>query len=198
MLDISLVLPAYNEQDNIVKVVTSAADSLDQLGKTWEIVVVDNHSNDKTPQLVEELSLKDNRIRCIVHNENKLYSGSCQTALNEAKGKYIAIMDSDDQYAASDILKFIEKLEKGANIVFGWRKKRKDPFFRLIVSKVFNSLGKFKLKFPFHDLNCGYRVFDKTFQQSCKIKHKINLSNPELYVRAKQAGLKMDEVAIQH
>ena len=134
----------------------------------------------------------------VVHEENRLYSGSCATALREAKGAYLAIMDSDGQFVASDIPKFLESLEGGANFVIGWRRNRRDPLMRLLSSMLFNMMGKFWLGFKLHDLNCGLRMFDRRFIEAAEIKHRINMSNPELFVRAKIAGLNLDEVEIEH
>ena len=196
--DITLALPAYNEQDNITNVLDQSAAAMEQLGRTWEILVIDNHSSDRTPQVVAEYARREPRVRLIVHDENRLYSGSCATALREAKGKYLAIMDSDGQFTAADLPKFLEKLQGGANFVNGWRRERHDPFLRLVMSSVFNLLGKLWLGFPLHDLNCGIRMFDRKFMAAAAIKHRINMANPEFYVRAKLAGLVLDEVPIQH
>ncbi|MDX2344376.1 MAG: glycosyltransferase family 2 protein [Acidimicrobiia bacterium] len=196
--EVTLALPAYNESENISSVLDESIAALEHLGKTWEVIVIDNFSSDNTTEIAKTYAERDPRVRVIRHEKNRLYSGSCATAIREANGEFVAIMDSDGQALAADLPLFIERLDKGANLVFGWRKKRNDPFSRLAISAVFNWLGKLKLKFPFHDLNCGYRVFDRTFLDVAEINHEVNMANPELYVRAYNANLKLDEVAIQH
>jgi glycosyltransferase involved in cell wall biosynthesis len=196
--EITLVLPAYNEQENIRSVLTDCIASLERLGRTWEILVVDNHSSDETPQVVRQLIRLEPRLRLIVHDTNRLYSGSCQTALRESRGRYVAIMDSDGQFTADDLPKFLDKLQEGANLVFGWRKQRHDSLLRKGMSLVFNTLAKFWLGFPFHDLNVGLRMFDRKFLEKAYILHAMNMANPELYARARQANLVLGEVPIQH
>lgn len=195
---ITLALPAYNEESNILKVLNDSISSLNSIEPLWEIIVIDNNSNDKTASIVTKFAANEPRISIISHRENLLYSGSCITALNNAKGDYVAIMDSDGQFVASDIPRFFKKLKAGANFVNGWRRKRKDPISRLIASTIFNIMGRFWLRFPLHDLNCGIRMFDRKFIKVAKIEHKINMVNPEFYVRAKLAGLNIDEVEIKH
>ncbi len=195
---ITLALPAYNEQANIVKVLDDSVKSLCNVCNSWEILVIDNCSNDNTSLLVENFALKVSGVRLIRHDENLLYSGSCATAIKEAKMDYIAIMDSDGQFVATDIQKFINKLKSGANFVNGWRRKRNDPVLRLLASMLFNAMGRYWLKCPLNDLNCGIRMFDRKFLEVAVIKHRINMSNPELYTRAKLSGLKIDEVEIEH
>ena len=193
-----MVLPTYNEQDNITTVLNSSIDALKQLGESWELIVVDNYSNDRTPEIVEKLAAQDKRIRLIRHDENRLYSGSCQTALREAQGDIVAIMDSDGQFSAHDLGDLIAKLEEGANLVFGWRRERHDPVSRLMMSRLFNLLGSFWLGFPFNDLNCGIRVLDRQAADLIEIRHRINMANPELYMRAVDAKLVVDEAPVSH
>jgi len=195
---VTLALPCYNEADNIRAVMQAAILELEKIGRPWELIVIDNHSSDRTATVVKEFVQLESRVRLIVHPENRLYSGSCATALREARGELIAIMDSDGQFSASDLPQMIARLEAGANLVIGWRKARHDPASRKLMSAVFNILGKLWLDFPLHDLNCGLRMFDRKFVGVAEIKHRINLVNPELYVRAYNAKLKVDEVIITH
>jgi glycosyltransferase involved in cell wall biosynthesis len=195
---VTLALPCYNEADNIRGVMQAAILELEKLGRPWELIVIDNHSSDCTATVVKELVQSEPRARLIVHPENRLYSGSCATALREARGELIAIMDSDGQFSASDLPQMIARLEAGANLVIGWRKVRHDPLSRKLMSAAFNILGKLWLDFPLHDLNCGIRMFDRKFARVGEIKHRINLVNPELYVRAYNAKLKLDEVIVTH
>lgn len=195
---VTLALPCYNEADNIVSVIEASIVELEKLGRSWELIVIDNHSNDRTAEVVRKFIQKEPRVRLIVHPENRLYSGSCATALREARGELVAIMDSDRQFSAVDLPRMIASLEAGASLVIGWRKERHDPFSRKLMSAVFNLMGKLWLGFPLHDLNCGIRMFDRRFIDVAEIRHRINMVNPEMYVRAFVAGLKLDEVVITH
>jgi len=197
--EISLVLPAYNEGENIAIVLKNSARYLNATNRPWEIIVIDNCSNDNTVSVVRAFIAKEARIRIIQHTSNFLYSGSCRTGIQNAKGKYVAIMDSDGQATAEDLPQFIDKLEKeGMNLVFGWRYARHDSKIRLFISFVFNMLGKLWIRFPFHDLNAGFRMFDRKFMAVATINYRINMVNPELYARAKKAHLKITEIKVQH
>jgi glycosyltransferase involved in cell wall biosynthesis len=186
------------EQGNILYVLKRSVTSLKKLGMPWEIIVVDNHSRDNTANIVSQFIQIQPNVRLIIHDNNQLYSGSCKTAIQEAKGTYIAIMDSDRQVTAEDIPKFLAKLKSGANLVIGWRRKRHDSLLRFLMSWVFNKLGKVWLRCPLHDLNCGFRMFDRNFAAVAEIQHRINMVNPELYVRARCANQIVDEVEIQY
>lgn len=197
-LDLTLALPAYNEGQNIVPVLEACVKALNGLGRTWEIIVVDNHSSDDTAARVREYAARQPGIELVVHDSNRMYSGSCRTAMQKARGKYVAIMDSDGQMDPGDLAAFVAKLDGGCDLVFGWRRQRHDPLFRLVISQFFNALGKWHLRFPLHDLNCGLRMFTGAFAATAEIRHAINMVNPELYVRARQAQLKLGEVEVRH
>ena len=196
--EVSLALPCYNERDNITAVVEHSAGALEALGRPWELIVIDNHSDDGTPDQVRPLVRRDPRVRLVVHETNRFYSGSCRTALAEARGEYVAVMDSDGQFSADDLPRFLEELEAGANLVFGWRKVRHDPLTRKLMSRVFNRMARHYLGFDLHDLNVGIRMFDRDFVRSASIRHALNMANPELFVRARLAGLRVTEVEATH
>ena len=196
--DVTLAMPCYNERDNITDVLTTSVRALNALGRTWEILVVDNHSSDGTPDVVREFAAAESRVRLIVHDTNRFYSGSCRTILTHSRGQFVAIMDSDGQFSAEDMPKFLAALEGGANLVMGWRKKRHDPLSRRLMSLVFNLMAKYWIRYPLHDLNVGLRMFDRRFMTVARIRHSLNLANPELYVSARKAGMMVAEVAVAH
>ena len=172
--------------------------ALRDIGEPWELLLIDNASSDDTPTLIAALAESCPGLRLIRHDSNRLYSGSCATAMREARGERVIIMDSDGQHTARDIPRFLSKLDQGASLVIGWRRVRHDSIQRRMFSKIFNILGKIFLRYPYHDLNCGFRAFDRRFAAGAKIVHRINLANPELYTRARQMGLPVAEVEVSH
>jgi dolichol-phosphate mannosyltransferase len=196
--EVSLAMPCYNERDGIAEVIARSVRALERLGRPWELIVIDNHSSDGTADAVRAALANEPRGRLIVHESNRYYSGSCQTALKECRGRYVAIMDSDGQFTADDLPRFLAALEGGANLVFGWRKVRHDPLSRKVMSLVFRLMARHYLRSPLHDLNVGLRMFDRAFVAAADIRHRLNLANPELYVCARRAGLVVAEVPVTH
>jgi glycosyltransferase involved in cell wall biosynthesis len=197
-VEITLALPCYNEAENITAVLAESTTHLNQLGKSWEILVVDNCSSDNTAAVVRQAIERDSRVRLIVHDRNRLYSGSCKTILENSRGRYVALMDSDGQFSAADLPALLAEIDAGASLVFGWRKQRFDPWSRKAMSLVFNALGKFYLAYPLHDLNVGLRMFDRRFMHAAEVRYAMNMVNPELYARARQANLKVSEITVRH
>jgi glycosyltransferase involved in cell wall biosynthesis len=195
---ITFALPAYNEEGNIDKVLAGCVAALSALPHKWEIVVIDNASTDNTAQRVLDFSTRHPEVRLISHETNRLYAGSCETALRQARGDRIAIMDSDGQHTPEDVMKFMNKMDEGFGLIIGWRRNRFDPIARRIFSAIFNLMGRFYLSYPLHDLNCGFRMLDKAFAEQTHIKRRINLSNPEFFVSAMRHNVRVGEVEVMH
>lgn len=195
---ISLVLPCHNEREGISKVLAQSARALDRLGRSWELLVVDNHSSDGTPEVVRDFLRRERRGRLIVHESNRYHSGACQTALAESRGRHVAVMDADGRFTADDLPLFLEALERGANLVFGWRRRRHDPLSRRLTSWLFDAMARHYLGCSLHDLGVGLRMFDRQFQAAAEVRHRLDLANPELYVCARRAGLVVAEVPVRH
>ena len=193
----SIVLPAYNESGYIAQMVAETIRAAAMREDPFEVIVVDNASTDDTAGIVERLARADSRISLIRHPENRLYAMSCLSGTKAAKGERVFILDSDGQHPPTDIWKFDAKLDEGADFVFGWRVKRAEPPQRIAMSKFLLHLTRFYVGFDLHDVNCGFRGFNRRFADALEIKHRVNFVNPEFFVRAKLAGLKIDEVQIE-
>lgn len=196
--EISLVLPCSNESTTITQVARESIEILEVLGRPWELIVVDDHSSDDTAERVRQLASSEPRVRLIVHETTRHYSGACRTALAEARGRHVAIMDANGQLTARNLPRFLEALESGANLVLGWRRRRHDPLPRKVLSRIFNQLARHYLHFPLHDLNAGLCMFDRRFMAVAAIRHTFEMATPELYVCARKAGLRIAEVPVTH
>src|SRR5207253_7032389 len=102
----------------------------------FEVIVVDNASRDETATIVAAIARLDDRVRLVRHPENRLYAGSCLSGTRAARGERIFILDADGQHPPDDIWRFDDRLAAGANLVFGWRRKRHEPAMRIAMSRV--------------------------------------------------------------
>jgi glycosyltransferase involved in cell wall biosynthesis len=193
----SIVLPAYNESGYIAEMVAQSLAAGEERSDPFEVIVVDNASTDDTAAIVEQISAKDSRVRLIRHPTNLLYASSCLTGSKASRGERIFILDSDGQHPPSDIWKFDEQLERGFDVVFGWRVKRSEPATRIMMSRFLLGLTRYYVGFDQHDVNCGIRGFTREYAESLEIKHRVNFANPELFVRAKLGGYRIGEVRVE-
>lgn len=194
---ITIGLPCYNEEKNIEK---SIIDCLNFINSNkishYEILIVDNKSTDNTLEKIEKFK-KNTNIKIIKNNKNIFYSGSIGKIIFFSKYKEIGIIDTDGQYVFSDFKKLFLKLYNNNDIVFGFRKNRKDSIFRILVSKIFNIMSNIILKSQLKDLNCGIKVLIKP-KKFKNLKFKINHANPELFCIYSQKKRKIDEIEVSH
>ncbi|MBV9864043.1 MAG: glycosyltransferase family 2 protein [Abitibacteriaceae bacterium] len=198
---VTLALLAYNEEAVIERVVREAAADMARAfaPDTWEVLVINDGSRDNTGAVCDGLAEQVAGVRVYHHNPNRGYVEATLSALREGQGDYICIFDGDGQQTAADIPRFVAQLDKGCDVVFGWKKQRFDHPARLVLSRGLRLMARFFLHSRLHDINAGCRGFRKAHaEQLSIIKHRINFIGPELYTRARLNDLKICEVVVRH
>lgn len=190
---------AYNEEELIAKTVQEAVTSLSQIpGLDWRVVIVNDGSRDKTGSIADGLAKKGSRVLVVHHDGNKGYAVATETALRNTPGEVVMVVDGDGQHTMADAPAFLAAIDGGADVVFGWKKQRHDPFFRLILSKGLNTLSRWVLGSPLHDINGGCRAFRRDVARRIEIRHRINFVGDEIFARCRIAGWKVAEVVVRH
>lgn len=198
---ISIGLPCYNEEKNIIDVINKLISALNENFFNWEIIVVDNCSTDKTLEILENFLNINNypNISLIKNSQNIFYSGSVKKIIEHSKYDVVGIMDSDNQYEPTDFYRLFEFLKsEKLDLVIGYRKNRKDSIFRKFISKVFLIISKVIISNNLNDLNCGIRVLLKNKKIENYISNYINFCNPELFVRYRSQSLKVGQLDVKH
>ena len=190
---------AYNEEGAIEKTVAEATAALSAIeGLDWRILVVNDGSRDRTGEIAESLAAQDPRVSVVHHDGNKGYAVATETALRNAPGEVVMVVDGDGQHTMADAPLFLHAIDRGADVVFGWKKKRNDPWPRLVLSKGLNTLSGWTLGSPLHDINGGCRAFRQNVARSIEIRHRINFVGDEIFARCRIAGWKVAEVVVRH
>jgi glycosyltransferase involved in cell wall biosynthesis len=195
-MDLSIVIPIYNERDNVRLVYRQVCDALEPDGSRFEIVFVDDGSLDGTRELLRELAASDHRVRVAFLRRNYGQTAAMQAGLQLAAGDAIVTMDGDLQNDPGDIRMMVEKLEEGFDLVHGWRKNRKDNFLsRRLPSMAANWLISRTTGFPIHDLGCTLKVMRREIAQELELYGEMHRFIPIL---ASQRGARCVEVVTQH
>jgi glycosyltransferase involved in cell wall biosynthesis len=190
---------AYNEEELIEKTVREAVDELSKIpGLDWRILVVDDGSRDRTGEIADRLAKENPRVLVEHHQGNKGYAVATETALRTTPGDVVMVVDGDGQHTLADAPRFLEAIDAGADVVFGWKKDRHDPFARLVLSKGLNTLSRWILGSPLHDINGGCRAFRQGVARRIEIRHRINFVGDEIFARCRMAGWKVSEVVVRH
>ncbi|MEO0074994.1 MAG: glycosyltransferase family 2 protein [candidate division WOR-3 bacterium] len=143
----SVIIPAYNEEDNIIPLIKALKGVL---SNDYEVIIVDDGSDDKTYDIALKVSADYNFIKVIKHNQNLGKTEAIISGANIASGDYLVIFDADLQYAAEDIPRFINELEKGADMCVGWKQGKYEKRF---VSSIYNMLARKLFNLKVHDIN---------------------------------------------
>lgn len=199
--ELSVFLPAYNEEKNIKKVVLSVKKVLEKLVSQWEIIVVDDGSKDKTGEIADKLHKKYRKVK-VVHNiPNRGYGGALKSGFDAAKYEWIAFMDSDGQFKFGEIKNLIDKANKEkADLVLGIRKKRADSFVRKAFTFVWSIvLPRIMFGLKVTDYSCGFKLIKKkVYKKVVPLIGEEKVTQIEMLVKAQRAGFKFAEVKVNH
>ncbi len=194
---ISLIFPAYNEEDNIEKAVAQARKVLSRIASSWEIIVVNDGSKDKTGDIINALSGSDNHVRPVHHPTNYGYGAAIKSGITSAKYDYVFFSDSDLQFDLNELPAFI-KLIKDCDIVIGYRSKRQDPFNRKFNAWGWNMLIRIVLGLKVHDIDCAFKLFRREVFDLIKIDAAGAMVSAELLVQAQRYGFSIKEQPVTH
>ncbi len=194
---VSLVLPAFNEQEVIGKAIDEAVVALASLTDDFEIIVVDDGSSDETAKIAQSKSEQFCSVRLVQHPENFGYGAAIQTGIQQATMEYIAFTDADCQFDLGELDRFV-LLAKTYDLVCGYRIDRKDTWLRCFISKVFNALTRILLGIRVRDIDCAFKLFRRRSFQEFSISSNGFLINSELLLFARDRELSTVEVGVTH
>ena len=196
--ELSIFFPFWNEEKNVREVVEDAIPVAKRVAKEWEILIIDDGSNDKTYEIGKELSREHVSVRVITHKPNRGYGAALREGFQNAKYRYVVFTDGDRQFDFSEVSKFIESIA-GSDIVIGFRKKRRDNFTRHILMNMLKVWDYIFFGFYFRDIDCGFKMFKKSaIAEIMPLRSEGAMITTEILAKAKKKGLKIREVEVSH
>lgn len=194
---VSLVLPAFNEQESIVRAIEEADQALRSLTQDYEIIVVDDGSVDETFSRASEAATRLSRVRIVRHEVNRGYGAAIRTGFEVSTKACLAFTDSDSQFHLHELERHL-LLIRDYDIVCGYRIDRKDNWLRCLYSSGYNAMVRTLLGTGVRDVDCALKLFRRSV--FTKIQPQTNgfLINAETMTLARQAGLSVVEVGVSH
>jgi len=194
--EISIVVPLYNEEENIEELYRRLKEVLNMVGRTYELVFVDDGSRDKTAELLRQIFEKDQNVKVVRLRRNFGQTAALQAGFDFASGQIIISMDGDLQHDPADIPAFLAKLEEGFDIVSGWRKRRVDNLFlRRFPSWVANRIMRWLSGVPIHDFGTTFKAYRRDVVKGIQLYGELHRFIPALISRT---GFKIVEIPIQN
>ncbi len=195
-MEFSIVVPIYNEEDNIPELYRSITSALDGIEKNYEIIMVDDGSADGSFCALEALAAQDQRVKVIRFRRNFGQTAAMSAGFDTAAGEIIIPMDGDLQNDPADIPRLIQKLHEGYDVVSGWRSDRKDTFItRKIPSMLANALISSLTGVHLHDYGCTLKAYRREVLDGINLYGEMHRFVPAL---ASQVGAKVAEIPVNH
>ncbi|HET9881946.1 MAG TPA: glycosyltransferase family 2 protein, partial [Candidatus Binatia bacterium] len=196
LMDLSIVIPVFNEEENVKPLIAEIEAALNSLGKRYEIVIIDDGSRDSTFQILAEIYEIDPHLRVIQLKRNFGQTAALAAGLAHATGEVVVMLDGDGQNDPADIPALLVKLEEGNDIACGWRYRRRDPFLRRrLPSMIANSLISWTTQVKLHDYGCTLKAMRKDIAKNLKLYGEMHRFIPAI---AYERGAKIAELKVNH
>ncbi len=196
-MNISLIVPVYNEQENLPLLFEAVYRIMNPLNKTWEIILVDDGSQDNSLSVLKEYAEKDpTHVRVVSFRRNFGQTPAIAAGIDYSKGEIIVLLDADLQNDPTDIPMMLEKLDEGYDLVSGWRKNRKDnAITRNLPSMVANRIISWVTGVHLHDYGCTLKAYRREVLEGFRLYGEMHRFIP---VFADSVGARITEVVVNH
>ncbi len=194
-LDISVVIPVFNERDNLKPLYSKLKKVLDSLGLSYEILFIDDGSLDGSTSVLQQLSQADQKTQVVEFVRNFGQTAAIAAGFEYARGNIIIPIDADLQNDPEDIPRMIDRLNEGYDVVSCWRNKRKDSWFRVFLSRTANKLISWISGVPLHDYGCTLKAYRHHVVRHIHLYGEMHRFIP---IFASWAGARITELEVRH
>jgi len=195
---ISIVLPAYNERENLPEVVARAFEVMPQLVDSFEVIVVDDGSGDGTRELATELLAEHYpAMRLAVHERNRGYGAAIRTGFAHARGDLVFYTDADRQFDLSDLEHFLPLMDEW-DLIVGFRVYRYDTVLRSMLSWIYNRIVRVLFRVRVRDVDCAFKLFSREVLEKITIESDDFFVDAELVAKARKWNFRLLEKGVRH
>ncbi len=192
---VSILVPLYNEEESLIKLTKQITDACDKISSNYEIYFVDDGSTDNSLKVIKDLAKSNNRIKYLSFRKNYGKSAALNVGFKNVTGDVVITMDADLQDDPAEIPNLLAEMQKGYDLVSGWKKKRHDPFIKKYSSRFFNYVTKVLTGIKIHDFNCGLKAYRRAVVKDVDVHGELHRYIPVL---ADWKGYKVSEIVVKH
>ncbi|HDS85252.1 MAG TPA: glycosyltransferase, partial [Phycisphaerales bacterium] len=194
-IELSLVIPAYNEQDTIEPLLSRIAEVFEETDYSFEAIVVDDGSTDRTLELLKSAKNKKSWLRILTFDRNHGQTAAMCAGFRAAGGRIIATLDADLQNDPAEVPRLMEMLSDEVDAVVGWRQKRQDPWLRRVSTKIANAVRNWLSGESIHDSACSLKVYKRCCLERVALFEGMHRFMPTL---VKMQGYHVIEAPVSH
>jgi glycosyltransferase involved in cell wall biosynthesis len=197
---LSFFFPAHNEAENIEALVAEALEVLPSLADEFEVIAVDDGSQDATPEIADRLAAADARVRAVHHEVNQGYGAALRSGFRAARYDLVCFIDGDRQFRVADIGRLLERLNGpgSPDVVLGYRLKRADPFIRLAYARAYRLALRIFFGLKVRDPDCACKLFRRDALEDIRLESGGAFLSAELLVKLRARGRRLAETGVPH
>lgn len=192
---LSILIPLYNELESIPEMYAQVSEACVKIGRPYEILWIDDGSRDGSGAALDELVAKDPHVRVVHFRRNFGKSSALAAGFERVRGQIVLTLDADLQDDPAMIDDFVRRIEAGADLVSGWKRKRHDPLDKTLPSRVFNAVVSRFSGVTLHDFNCGYKAYRVDCVRELSVYGGFHRFLPVL---AHHRGFRVEELIVNH
>jgi len=192
---LSIVIPLLNEEESLNPLANEIRKAVKPLNINYEVIFVDDGSNDGSLKVIKDICKQDRRFRYISFRKNYGKSAALHIGFKHVTGDVVVTMDADLQDDPNEIGNLLKKLQEGNDLVSGWKKKRFDPLIKRYSSRFFNYITRVMSGIKIHDFNCGLKAYRVEVTQNIKVYGELHRYVPVL---ADWNGFTVAEIPVTH
>lgn len=195
-VEVSVLVPVLDEAGTVGELARRTAAVLDGLGRSFELLFIDDGSRDGTPERVREARAADPRVKLLRLRRNFGKAAALSAGLDHSRGELVITMDGDLQDAPEEIPRLLATLEeKDLDLVSGWKRQRRDPVSKRLPSRLFNWVTRQLAQVPLHDFNSGFKIYRREVLEQIAVYGELHRYIPVL---ASRRGFSVGEIEVAH
>lgn len=198
-LSMSAFFPAYNDAGTIASMVITVLLTLRELSDDYEVIVINDGSQDHTPLILDELArVYPNEVRIIHHQHNKGYGGALRSGFGNATKEWVFYTDGDAQYDPRELKNLATLATSQIDFINGWKIERQDPFHRIVIGRIYQYIIKFTFGLRLRDVDCDFRLMRRAVFDRVNLTSDSGVICVELMKKVQDAGFCLAETPVHH
>ena len=197
--ELTIVIPLYNEVENVDPLHAELSAALDGIGRSYEVIVVDDGSRDDTAAVLERLrGLYSPRLRVVTHPQNRGYGGALRSGFEAATKEFVFYTDGDSQYDVGELPRLLELVGPDTGLVNGYKLERRDPAHRIWIGKTYNFCARLLFGIRIRDIDCDYRLIRRALLERIHLTSTSGTICVELVRKLEMTGCGVVETGVHH
>jgi glycosyltransferase involved in cell wall biosynthesis len=196
---VSVFFPCYNDEATIARMVEVAVATLERVGvDDAEVIVVNDGSSDRSAEILDELTVKEPRLRVVTHEHNRGYGGALLSGFAASKKQWVFYTDGDGQFDPAELELLVQRASDDVDVVQGYKLRRADGLVRAVIGRVYHRFVKLMFGLRIRDTDCDFRLIRRSALDRVTLAHTTGVICVELVRKLQDAGARFTEVGVHH